>query len=622
MTDHGPERGERFDLDELLAPVRDRRLRRLPRLLVAAFRLVHQAARRELWASGALQVVGGAGIGLQLLVGRRVLDELVRADDASFGAIVPDLVLLAVVSAAVAFAAVARAEQQRVLSELVARHATSRVLDVATSVDLLAFETPGFHDRLQRAHVNAVVRPLQMVSGVLGILGAAFAIAGIGAALLVLEPLLLLLVLVAYVPVWLAATSASRLSYRFAVDQTEGDRKRAYLVNLLIDKDEATEIRSYDLGGFLRARHEALYDTKIASLRDVAAHRLRLGLVGTLVTSALTAGTLAVLVWFVTSGRLDLAAAGAAAGAVVLLGTRLQVLASSASSLYESSLFLEDFTSFLGIPIGPRPPALAATTGPASVVARDLTFTYPSRAEPSLRCVSVEVGAGELIALVGENGSGKSTLAKVLAGLYRPDIGSVRWTGVQGEFARPPVAVVFQDFIRYNLTASENIGLGDHRRMGDHAAVVRAAVQAGADQVVRALDQTYDTLLGPEYFGGSDLSVGQWQRLALARAFFRDAPAVILDEPTAALDARAERELFESIRSLARGRTVIVISHRFSSVRSADRIYVLHEGRIVEHGSHVELMDRGGRYAEMFTMQAGSYLEPRVSTSRARAVPR
>ena len=214
---------------------------------------------------------------------------------------------------------------------------------------------------------------------------------------------------------------------------------------------------------------------------------------------------------------------------------------------------------------------------------------------------------------MGENGSGKTTLAKILAGLYRPGTGRVLWddidlSDVELDDLRQSIAMIFQDFEQYLLPARENIGLGRHERIDDLDGIVDAARRAGADAFIDALPDGYDTVLGREFSGGYDLSIGQWQRVALARAFFRDAPFVILDEPTASLDARAESRLFDRMRELLAGRSVLLISHRFSSVRAADRIYVLDHGKVIEHGSHEQLMEAGGRYAELFTLQAAAYL--------------
>ena len=328
--------------------------------------------------------------------------------------------------------------------------------------------------------------------------------------------------------------------------------------------------------------------------------RLALGVAGQLLTSALTATAIGVLVWQVSEGRVTPATGAAAAGAMVLLGARFTSLAAGVRQLYEASLFLEDFTGFvdaLSSVTEPRTDLVRVPQGFSELVVDRVTFRYPSRAEPSVRDVSMEIRSGEVVALVGENGSGKTTLAKLLAGLYSADEGSICWDGADiatfdPNGLRESVAVILQDFVKFQLTAGENIRLGRPERGDDPAHVRAAAADAGADEFLAALAQATTRASDPQYLGGTDLSIGQWQRVALARALYRDAPFVILDEPTAALDPRAERALFEGIRTVFADKTVLVISHRFANVRTADRIYVLADGRVVEQGTHDELMNR------------------------------
>jgi ATP-binding cassette subfamily B protein len=338
--------------------------------------------------------------------------------------------------------------------------------------------------------------------------------------------------------------------------------------------------------------------------------------IGNLVAAAVIAGVLIGLLALTLDDHVALGSAAAAATAIALLGQRLTFLGYGVSNLMESAFFVDDFLSFIKateeLPPSPSGAPVGGVADPVQIVVDDVSFTYPAGSAPALRGVSLTIQPGEVVALVGANGSGKTTLAKLIAGLYLPDGGTVRWDGLATADAdrdalRARAAVVFQDFLRYVLPARENIGLGRHERLEDDAGIEAASVRAGADEDLSALPQGYATLLGPQFVGGTDLSVGQWQRVALARAFFRDAPLVILDEPTAALDARAEHQLFERLRELLAGRSVLLISHRFSSVRAADRIYVLHEGEVVEHGTHEELVDAAGLYAELFTLQAAAY---------------
>jgi ATP-binding cassette subfamily B protein len=608
---------KRFTQQEYFTPVTHRRLRRFPKLVRIAFRIVWDASPRELLSSAALQLLIGVLIAAQLLAVRELLTGLLvpgGADD--FWSLVPELALVAGLGGLTALITVVVDAQQRVLTQLVAMHAADEVIQTASRVDLVTFDSPDFHDRLQRAQSAAGQRPAQMVTGLLAIIGTTFAIGGVVVALLVIEPLFCLLVIVAFLPAWLATNRAARLVYQFTVEQTERERRRVYLYELLTSKREAQEVRAFELGGFLGERHRAIYQRVIADLRVVLRRRLRIALAGQLLTTLLTAGAMALLIWFVVEDRMSLSEAGTAAGAMILLMGRLRALSSGAGGLYEGSLYLEDYLSFVSArpQIEAARPTQPAPADPQVLEAHSVSFTYPTRDTPSLSDASLVLRRGEVVALVGENGSGKTTFAKLLAGLYEPDGGTMTWDGVDVKTLDPVtvqarIAVIFQDFVRYLLSAYENIALGDHARYDQRAAVERAAGVAGIHEALASLPGGYDTLLGPEHFGGSDLSGGQWQRVALARAFFRDAPVVILDEPTASLDPRAEAELYGRMRELYAGRGVLLISHRFGSVRTADRIYVLRDGRVYEEGSHDELMAADGYYAELFRLQASSFVD-------------
>jgi ATP-binding cassette subfamily B protein len=329
------------------------------------------------------------------------------------------------------------------------------------------------------------------------------------------------------------------------------------------------------------------------------------GNLGGLVLGGLVIGTLATLFEL---GRLPVSSAAAAVIALRQLFGFVELAGRGGAQLHEAGTFLEDYASFIeqaeASDRRPDPPEVSPFT---RLRAQGVSFRYPGSSRPALDGVSLSIEAGRVVALVGENGSGKTTFAKILAGLYRPTTGRLL---VDGEEAVPgSVAVLFQDFVRYGFSAADTIGLGDTTRLDDRAAIEEAAAGAGADAMIRSLRSGYDTRLTRQFEDGADLSVGQWQRVALARALFRDAELIILDEPTAALDPKAEAELFDTVRSLAEGRTVVLISHRFSTVRNADEIVVLDHGRIVEQGSHRQLMAAGGPYAELFDLQASAYID-------------
>lgn len=313
------------------------------------------------------------------------------------------------------------------------------------------------------------------------------------------------------------------------------------------------------------------------------------------------------IVELVARGRIELAEAGAAAIAVRLLSAQLNTMFSSVGGLLESAPFLADLDAFVRSGADPEPAGRRRELR-QGIRLRGVHFRYPEQDRPAVDGVDIEVRAGEVVALVGENGSGKTTVAKIVAGLYEPESGTVEWDGDAAAPAadvRASVSVILQDFVQYQMTVRDNIAIAETDATGHR--VEEAARLAGVAPMVRDLSAGMDTMLGRDLDEGVDLSGGQWQRLALARALYRDTPLVVLDEPSAALDPRAEHELFADVRSVLHGRAALLISHRFSSTRLADRIYVMDGGRVVESGTHDELVARAGQYAELYALQSSTY---------------
>jgi ATP-binding cassette subfamily B protein len=382
---------------------------------------------------------------------------------------------------------------------------------------------------------------------------------------------------------------------------------------VLTGRDEAKEVRAFGAEHALRTRHDARSMDFLVMLRKHVRVRQGYAFAGVAASAIALVLALGLLVWLVALHRLSLADAGAAALGVRLLSGNLDGIFQSVANLFQSSVFLTDLERFLDLTVVTE--KLGCGVAPSfrrEIMVRQASYTYPGSAEPAVRGVSLRIGAGEVVAIVGENGSGKTTLAKLIAGLYPPTEGAISWDDVDIATLEPAdvrrgVAVIFQDFVRYQLTVLENIGLGDPDLVDDERQARAAAQQAGAAEFLERLPRGYATILSKEYEDGFDLSVGQWQRVALARALRRAAPLVILDEPSAALDPRAEHKLFADVRATLHGRSALLISHRYSTVRSADRIYVMRGGRIIEAGSHESLMNDGGLYAELFSLQARAY---------------
>jgi ATP-binding cassette subfamily B protein/ATP-binding cassette subfamily C protein len=489
-----------------------------------------------------------------------------------------------------------------------------QLYDLTSQVELAAFDDPDFHDRMQRARDRGVHSASALVNDVINFVTAFAGLASAAVVVGLLQPILLAVLLVAQLPGAWAAVRSARISYltRFAL--IDSYRRKYILASLIAERSTAAELRSFTMRAFLLGRVSRLAAYARNAELKAARQQTVTKVIGSALGGLATAGVYLVLGVLLATGYLALSVAGTAVLAIRSAAASLQQLMLSVNQTYEDGLYFSDYVAFCDDARARiQVPGLAsAPPGFARIVASGVTFSYPGADEPSLRAVSVEIGRGEVVALVGENGSGKTTLAKILAGLYRPQAGAVHWddisiADVNGEPLRERIAVIAQDHGNWPLTVRDNIIMG---RLLDEAQLASAAASSGADTVIADLVRGYDTLLARQFKDGAELSGGQWQRIAAARGFYRTAPLLIMDEPTAALDARAEYALFSSLRSLAADRTVLVITHRLASVRHADRIYVLARGQVAETGTHAELMALSGQYAELYTLQASQYDAP------------
>ena len=587
--------------------------RRFPALIGQAVRLGWQANRRDTAATIILNLASGVFGGYALFATTGVLEALFAAGPTPqrVRAALPSLILVAISTAVRSGVQTAAGWAQSRLEPAVDQITEVRLYDLTSQVELAAFDDPDFHDRMQRAESRGLSSASMLVNDVINFVTAFAGLASAAVVVGVLQPILLVVLLLAQLPGAWAAVRSARISYltRFAL--IDSYRRKYILAELISERRTAAELRSFTMRAFLidRVARLAAYVRK-AELR-AARQQTETKVIGSALGGLATALVYVVLGILLATGLLVLSVAGTAVLALRSASASLQQLMFSVNQCYEDGVYFSDYVAFCEDAqsrISP-PSTVAAPADFGRITASGVTFSYPGAEEPTLHEVSVEIGRGEVVALVGENGSGKTTLAKILAGLYRPQAGTVccddvSIADVSGEPLRKQIAVIAQDHGNWPLSVRDNIVMG---RPFDEALLESAAVSSGADTVIAELDRGYDTLLARQFKDGAELSGGQWQRIAAARGFYRTAPLLIMDEPTAALDARAEYALFSSLRTLARDRTVLIITHRLASVRHADRIYVLAHGKVAESGTHAELMALGGQYAELYTIQASQY---------------
>ena len=500
------------------------------------------------------------------------------------------------------------------LADKYTRYVSIRVMNHAASLDLIAYEDPVFYDRLERARVQATDR-LAMIQAIGRLVQQVITTVSLSVSIILFSPWLMLLLVAGVLPAFLGESHFAFLGYAKNFRQTPMRRQLDYLRILGGSKEAAKELKLFGLKNFLTERFTRLSDEIYTQNVTLNRRKLMAGAVLSVIGTMGYYSAYVFVIWQTARGALSIGSMTFLTLAIQQASTNIEQIFSTIAGIGDQALFLTDLLAFFEMrpTIRSKPNALPAprpiTRG---VEFRNVSFSYPGNPRRVLDSINFKLHTGERLALIGENGQGKTTIVKLITRLYDPTEGQILLDGVDLrdydlEDLHHEIGVIFQDFMRYEMTARENIAVGRIEEIGNLDLLKDAASKSLADQTIGRLSLGYDQMLGRRFDQGVDLSGGEWQKVALARAYLRDAQLLILDEPTAALDARSEFEVFHRFTELTAGKMALFISHRFSTVRSADRILVLENGRIAEEGTHDQLASMGGRYAEMFEMQASSY---------------
>ena len=500
-------------------------------------------------------------------------------------------------------------------ASIVTDHMNEVLLAKSIEVDLEYYESARYYDTFHRAQREAPSRPISIVNGLSQIGQSGISLLAIAGLLLSFNWFIAVILFTAVISGTAVRLRYTGKMYAWQREQTSTERQAVYLNWMLTDSSYAKEVRLFDLGPLLMRRFRDVR-WKLRKGRLAISRRRSIAEFGAQTFSTVAIyGSYAFVAYQAILGKSTLGDLMMYYQAFQRVEGFLQIIMSSLGGLYEDNLFLSNLYEFLDLkrtviePVHARPVPQPMQRG---IVLDHVSFQYPTGTRKVFENISLTIRPGEVVALVGENGSGKTTLIKLLCRLYDTTGGTITIDGVdlrqfETKALRHEIAIIFQDYAHYHLTARENIWFGNTTLPPDHERVIAAARQSGADDVISALPHGYETILGKWFEDGEELSIGEWQKVALARAFMRDAQIIVLDEPTSSMDAKAEYEFFKNFRQLVSGRTAILISHRFSTVRMADRIYVLKHGSIIEDGTHEELINRQGVYANLFERQAKSY---------------